>query len=214
MQTENPFIIRKAETRDLLNVHINDTISYRTTVEGAKSITMEWLKDFHETVPTGICVAEHKETKIIVGHSMSYTFNKRWDETNFDFLRSDLKVSSYYENNGISSYGKSIVVLPEYRKYHLAYSLFKWMVVSKKHENPNLKYVLGLCEGDRKTKKLHYVIGYRPKYVFNKMFYYNDGSIVDGILLETSIEHLYNGFTTGSFKKWFGVTGDEAHCEF
>jgi hypothetical protein len=70
--------------------------------------------------------------------------------------------------------------------------------------------VLALCESDRQSKRLHYAMGYRPKYVFNHMFYYNDGSVVDGLLLETSMEHLYNGFTSNSFKKWFGVTGEEA----
>lgn len=205
----NPIIIRRVEEKDLESIVINDISLYRTSIDGSKSMTLDWIIDFYSTFKDGICVAEDTTDGSIVGHGICFSFDKRYDETNFEFIYNTNKVSSLHQSHSKTVFGKTFVVKPEYRKYHVAYGLFKWMVLSITKKYPEVKYVLALCESDNPSRKLHYAMGYRPKHVFNKIFQYSTKDIVDGLLLEIDIETLYSGFAKDTYKKWFGVTGIE-----
>lgn len=208
-QTTNPIIIRRAEEKDFDDIIINDISLYRTSIDGSKSMTLDWLIDFYNTFKDGICVAEDTQTGKIVGHGMCFSFNKRHDETEYEFIYNTNKVSTLHRSHSKTVFGKTFVVQREYRKYHVAYALFKWMVLSITKKYPEVKHVLALCESDNPSRKLHYAMGYRPCYVLNKLFHYNTNDIVDGLVLEIDIETLYNGFAKDTYKKWFGVTGEE-----
>lgn len=204
----NPIIIRKAEQRDLKDIHFNDTTLYRTSIDGSKSISLEYIEDFFKTYSGGICVAEDANTRIIVGHALCFPF--MFKENNYDFVYNTKKVSELYDEKSEHIYGKSFVVQPEYRKFHVAYGLLKWSYLFTKYNRKYItKSVFGLCESDNRSRKLHYLIGYKPKHVFNKMFKYENTQVVDGILMEVDYTKTVEGFNAGSFKKWFGVTHDE-----
>lgn len=204
----NPIIIRKAEKRDLKDIHFNDTALYRTSIDGSKSISLEYIEDFFKTYNDGICVAEDSNTRIIVGHALCFPF--KFKESNYDFVFNTKKVSELYDEKSEHIYGKSFVVLPEYRKFHVAYGLLKWSYMfTKENRKFQTKSVFGLCESDNRSRKLHYLMGYRPKFVFNNMFKYENSENIDGILLEVNFNHMVDSFLNGSFKKWFGVKDEE-----
>lgn len=207
MDTHNPIIIRKAEKRDLKDIHFNDTTLYRTSADGSKSFTFDYLEDFFNTYSNGVCVAEDSKTRVVVGHALCFPFKNIKD--NFNFIYNTKKVSELYDQNSEHMFGKTFVVQPEYRKFHVAYGLLKWSYMFTNITRPQTKSVFGLCESDNRSRKLHYLIGYRPKRVFNNMFKYENDIIVDGILMEVDFKSMIKGFNEGSFKKWFGVSGQE-----
>lgn len=207
MDTPNPIRIRKAELRDLKDIHFNDTTLYRTAANGAKSCTLEYIEDFFSAYPDGVCVAEDTKTRVVVGHALCFPFKNV--EDNYEFVYNKKKISELCDMNSKHIYGKSFVVQPEYRKYHVAYGLLKWSYLLTNITRPYTKSVFGLCESDNRSRKLHYLIGYRPKYVFNSMFKYENDIIADGILMEVDFNSMIKGFTNGSFKKWFGVNSQE-----
>lgn len=206
MDTHNPIIIRRAEQRDLKDIHFNDVSLYRTSFDGSKSITLDYVEDFFRTYSKGMCVAEDSKTRVVIGHALCFPF--KYSEDNYDFLK-NRNISEVFLENSECYYGKTFIVRPEYRKYHVAYSLLKWSYIIHKDKIQQIKSVFGLCESDNRSRKLHYLIGYKPKHVFNNMFRYENDQHVDGILMEVDYKKTVEGFEAGSFKKWFGVTGQE-----
>ena len=168
-------LVRFATQQDLpyiLNIH--DCLFREGDNNEVVKYTITHLKQHFQMFPKGILVAEYD--KKIVGYAMCFFLEYRWtDIDNLSFVNSNAFIRDWHSNVGISAYGSSLAVLPDYRKYNFAHALFQQMVFFIAKMYPNIKWVLAMCEDDNRSRKLHYKLGYKPIYVFNAMFHYRDG---------------------------------------
>lgn len=195
---------RQEDLPDILNIH--DMLFRKSTTEHV-DYTMKHLEDHFQTFPQGILVAEYE--KRVVGYAMCFFLEYRWEDiNNLSFVNSNTFIRDWHTAIGITAYGSSLAVLPEYRKYNFAHALFQQMTFFIARNYPSIHWVLAMCEDDNRSCNIHFKLGYKPIYVFNAMFNYDNG-YKNGILMEILFADLYKAFISGLSKKWFGVRGQE-----
>lgn len=198
-------VIRFAKQSDLPHIHNIYKNLFGQSVVETVNYSLSNLEDHFKTFPDGIFVGEYEGQ--IVGYSMCFLINKRWNDTDCSFLNSNAFVSKWHTNTGITAFGSSLAVLPEFRKYNFAHDLFKTIVLYMGDTYKTIEWVIALCENDNRSRRIHYKLGYYPVYVINEMYKYADG-IRDGILMEIAYNDLRKAFTNGTSEKWFGVRNE------